>query len=258
MRSRRRAFTLVELLVVIGIIVILIAIMLPIVTRVRGTAINQVCKNNLRQIGAGILMYCNNNRGRFADPTTLGGAACRRLVGELDPDDPASVPETYGWSALLDGLGYLSADRATGGVWVCPAQKERVLAYKNTYLAWTMPRGPGQYKPRAQYPIVWENIGEVAYPAGVPAQSWKYARDDYVHSASGGVALNETMHPGPHWYRRAVNGIPEAGSGIPKGTVFFPSGYSHALLEDMSLATYLHYNRIAGPSMAWMQGVRVD
>ena|SRR5213592_1146959 len=76
----------------------------------------------------------------------------------------------YGWSAPLDGLGYLSADRATGGVWVCPAQREEFMAYKNTYCAWTMPRGPGQDKPRAHYQIVWENLNDLPYPTGVPAE----------------------------------------------------------------------------------------
>src|SRR5204863_2255573 len=166
MASRRCAFSLVELLVVIGIIVILIAIMLPIVIRARGTAINQVCKNNLRQIGAGILMYVNNNKGRFPDPMTLGGADCRRLVGEIG----GGPPEVFGWSALLDQTGYLPADRATGGVWVCPAQRQYCLDYKNTYLAWTSPHPLGWTAPyengrRTSAPIiVWENYGVQAYP----------------------------------------------------------------------------------------------
>ena len=110
MPSRRRAFSLVELLVVIAIIAILVGLILPVVIRVRGAALNQVCKNNLRQIGAGVLMYVNNNKGRFPDPVTLGGAVCRRLVGE---SDPGGLPEVYGWSALLDQTGCLLADRAS-------------------------------------------------------------------------------------------------------------------------------------------------
>jgi hypothetical protein len=46
-------------------------------------------------------MYADDNRNRFPDPYTLGGAYYRRLAGERDPDDPASLPETYGWPALL-------------------------------------------------------------------------------------------------------------------------------------------------------------
>ena len=262
MPSRRRAFTLVELLVVIGIIVVLMAMMLPIITRVRGSAINQVCKNNLRQIGAGILMYVNNNKGRFADPVTLGGAACRRLVGETDPDVPGSLPETYGWSALLDEGGYLKAERATGGSWVCPAQRERFQAYKNTYLAWTVPKGPGQDKKRNHYLLVWENAADLAWPTGLPAPvSMMRARpdDDYVHYAFAGSLPNPVRQWGPHQYRLAVPGHPEPGpqSGIPNGTVFFPNGFSHAMRTDMSLATFQHFKVIVGAdfeaTMTWVQ-----
>ena len=112
-------FTLVELLVVIAIIAILIAILLPILTRVRASAMNQVCKSNLRQIGSGIQMYANDNKGRYADPRTVGGSNCRRLLGERDPDDPASLPETYGWPSLLHP--YLKSNHQNN-VWRCPAR----------------------------------------------------------------------------------------------------------------------------------------
>jgi len=57
--SRSRAFTLVELLVVIGIIAVLLAILLPVMSRVRerGRAIK--CANNMRQIYAACILYSN-------------------------------------------------------------------------------------------------------------------------------------------------------------------------------------------------------
>jgi prepilin-type N-terminal cleavage/methylation domain-containing protein len=58
-------FTLVELLVVIGIVALLIGILLPVLSKARAQANRTVCLSNIRQLGAAILMYCNENHGWF-------------------------------------------------------------------------------------------------------------------------------------------------------------------------------------------------
>lgn len=60
-----RGFTLVELLVVIGIIALLISILLPSLARARQSAVNIQCMSNLRSVGQGLLLYANDHKGKL-------------------------------------------------------------------------------------------------------------------------------------------------------------------------------------------------
>jgi prepilin-type N-terminal cleavage/methylation domain-containing protein len=82
-KVKSRGFTLVELLVVIGIIAVLIGILLPVLAKARAAGNRTVCLSNIRQLGIGILMYCDDNDGWF--PTCAWGA------------DPSRIPFPDDW-----------------------------------------------------------------------------------------------------------------------------------------------------------------
>ncbi|MFT3784864.1 MAG: prepilin-type N-terminal cleavage/methylation domain-containing protein [Tepidisphaeraceae bacterium] len=67
----RHAFTLVELLVVIGIIALLISILLPSLMSARAAGMNVKCQSNLRQVGVAMRMYAQRFKGRFPQTIAL-------------------------------------------------------------------------------------------------------------------------------------------------------------------------------------------
>jgi prepilin-type N-terminal cleavage/methylation domain-containing protein/prepilin-type processing-associated H-X9-DG protein len=68
-RHRRRAFSLVELLTVIGIIAILLALLMPALSSARRNAQTVQCASNLRQLTAAMISYATEFRGKFPPNT---------------------------------------------------------------------------------------------------------------------------------------------------------------------------------------------
>lgn len=97
-RTRRLAFTLVELLVVVGIIAVLVALLLPTLKGAREHAQRSACGSNLRQFGQAFHMYANEHKGKYPTPLPLGhwpiGALTLRFPQPEPPVGPALMYET--------------------------------------------------------------------------------------------------------------------------------------------------------------------
>jgi prepilin-type N-terminal cleavage/methylation domain-containing protein len=86
-RRRTMGFTLVELLVVIGIIALLISILLPALNAAKERANRVKCASNLRQIGQGMMLYANDNKGQYPRTRYTPGTAIKAFTmpAALDP-----------------------------------------------------------------------------------------------------------------------------------------------------------------------------
>ena len=129
------AFTLVELLVVIGIIAVLIAILLPTLTAARRSASRTACLSNMRQLATGLFLYAAENKGSFPP----------HMTGVSNYDSEQGYRSSWGNNKNaadgFAGLGYLVRGRIIkdGKAFYCP----------------DMPISTYQYDP---YADIWFNL----------------------------------------------------------------------------------------------------
>jgi prepilin-type N-terminal cleavage/methylation domain-containing protein len=122
--AARKAFTMIELIVVIAIIAVLIGLLVPAVQKVREAAARTQCANNLRQIGTAFHQY-HNSRGGF--PVSWDA---------WDPQDPRVQPTFY--TNLLPYLDQGNQDPAHPRpieLFLCPARRGTGAGPKGDYAA---------------------------------------------------------------------------------------------------------------------------
>src|SRR5436309_14787649 len=113
---RRSAFTLIELLIVIGIIALLIGLLFPLLSKTRVAGNRVACRAQLADIGRMFQMYLNDSRNKLPCIQTL-------------PSAQPVQPPVMGKPATLVLEPYVKGAQK---VWRCPADK---ITRKDTYTA---------------------------------------------------------------------------------------------------------------------------
>ena len=129
-RHSRRAFTLVELLVVIGIIAVLIAILLPSLAKAREQAKRAACLSNLRQVHQAFMLYALDNR----DQVPLGYRKGKQFNSMLY----SGTAKTY----AIFGHLFLRRLMADGRAFYCPAEENPAFQWNSPVNRWPSPDAP--------------------------------------------------------------------------------------------------------------------
>ena len=154
-RRRPRGFTLVELLVVIGIIAVLAGLLMPVFSRARDQARKTKCLANLRSIGQELFNYANANRDRLPNGNPPG------VWGDAGMADPVMV--RFSEDLRAAGVFHCPNDRNDEPVEIANAVQNEPRSARVSYEFYSL-HFPGEHGPKlarfkGRAPLAWDLDG---------------------------------------------------------------------------------------------------
>ena len=120
-KSRRAAFTLVELLVVISIIALLISLLLPALAKAKALAQTIECASNLQQIGLAAMAYVTESQGLVPNQPFAFGPVGQGLTWDIQISPELGM--NYTQKEMLNGLTLSQADPHM----ICPSDPTQLV-----------------------------------------------------------------------------------------------------------------------------------
>ncbi|MEQ9095767.1 MAG: type II secretion system protein [Phycisphaerales bacterium] len=191
-RRPNRGFTLVDVLVSIAVIMVLISLMMPALSKATETAHRLVCSSNVRQIGIAMLMYADSNNDyipptTFYDPTR--NRAEQMLILRLSSVSSAPrdySPETGGWDGL--GLLYFGGYIDHAACFYCPSHDgaHPLSQYSNSF--GDVPEVVvGNYQYRGAGPLGQRHLSKIEPRRTALVADGMRLRSDYNHDVGSNV-----------------------------------------------------------------------